>query len=299
MTTQEIKVVVEEQIKNQEDNGDQFLEADEYKQQLDEYIKKYKENEAVLKAASPKSKKESKDSKQFKNENSKNPSIKESNPSQNESKHMESLVTNPSKKSTQKESSKNISKNISEIKSKETIKTVKSKEFSNPNQSVNKLDESIRSNNSKKESKKNLEDKKSTSKDKSITQDKKKDSKDIGSPDVKKSKDDLNKSQTITNNDTENLKASQDEKNESKSKDIELNEIKENNEHEQEEEYADDPFDETMSPNRTIKESVTKDKNTVSKSNDNSLIQEEKVDISKDDDMFSKEVKKDDPFEDD
>jgi len=36
MTTQEIKVVVEEQIKNYEDNGDQFLEADEYKQQLDE-----------------------------------------------------------------------------------------------------------------------------------------------------------------------------------------------------------------------------------------------------------------------
>jgi len=29
MTTQEIKVVVEQQIKNYEDNGDQFLEADE------------------------------------------------------------------------------------------------------------------------------------------------------------------------------------------------------------------------------------------------------------------------------
>lgn len=49
---------------------------------------------------------------------------------------MESLVTNPSKKSSQKESSKNVSN----IKSKESIKTIKSKEFSNPNQSVNKLD---------------------------------------------------------------------------------------------------------------------------------------------------------------
>jgi len=77
---------------------------------------------------------------------------------------MESLVTNPSKKSSQKESSKNVSN----IKSKESIKTIKSKEFSNPNQSVNKLDESIRSNNSKKESKRNLEENKSTSKDETL-----------------------------------------------------------------------------------------------------------------------------------
>jgi len=52
-----------------------------------------------------------------------------------------------------------------------------------------------------------------------------------------------------------------------------------------------------MSPNRTIKESVTKDKDTVNKSNDNSFNQE-KADVSKDGDLFSKEVKKDDPFDD-
>lgn len=68
-------------------------------------------------------------------------------------------MTDPSKKSVQKESSKNINN----VKSKDSIKTIKSKEISNPNQSVNKLDESIRSNNSKKDSKTTLEGNKSIS----------------------------------------------------------------------------------------------------------------------------------------
>lgn len=54
MSTQEIKAVVDQQIKNYEANDEHYLEADEYKQQLDQYIKKYKANEAVLKGNTPK-----------------------------------------------------------------------------------------------------------------------------------------------------------------------------------------------------------------------------------------------------
>lgn len=97
--------------------------------------------------------------------------------------------------------------------------------------------ESIRSNNSKKESKRNLEENKSTSKDETLQE--KKDlnisnASKTSNPDLNKSKDDsINQSQIINaNNQSEDLKASSESKNELKTKDIELNSIKENNENE-------------------------------------------------------------------